>query len=246
MPIENANKVNSDLDSDLNSPENMRRLARLALYQPIIYCDDTYSMTNHDGSSDSRFDRLSELAKHIASVANRLLPDGMGVHLRFINDPGAYDNLSAAQVAEIMHDVTPDGEVTPLGTILTSRILEPFVYDGFGNLTGHLQRPLLICVITDGCPNAENPSSFKDAILSCKHRLVSAGCDPGSVVFLISQIGKDDDAVEFIQSLRADIDLSDAIYCTSDRLDSHFEEFRANERKMEAWLLKVLTQPLMG
>jgi hypothetical protein len=202
-------------------------------------------MDTCDGAPPTRFEKLRELIKRITSVTNRLLPEDMGVNLRFINNAAVHNHLSAVQVENVMRDISPSGG-TQLGTVLESRILDPFVYKILDDPSKRLKRPLLVCTITDGCPNSEKQDAFKNAILRCERRLVDAGYDPNTVMFLISQIGEDDEALQFIKSLKDDTELSDVIHCTTDRLDSSFKELQANERRMEVWLLEMLTKPLMG
>jgi hypothetical protein len=243
-----ASELRNDPTTELGSPENLKRLVRLAIYQPVIYCDDSGSMKRRDGpespDNPTRFEKQCELVQRITGVATKLLPDDMGVHLRFINDPMMPSSLNAEQISSSMRGVTPN-HGTKIGTSLTAKILEPLVYQVIDNPTDHLQRPLLICTITDGCPDRESPS-FKESILHCKHRLVDAGYDPNAVMFSISQIGEAKEAKAFIDSLAADDDIKDVLFCTTDRLDSQYKELQANEKRMEVWLLEKLTEPLMG
>jgi hypothetical protein len=242
--LENAAKLSADPTTDLGAPVNLQRLTRLAYYQPVIYCDDSGSMTATDRLSDTRFVRLREIVRGIASVANRLLPEDMGIHLRFINHPTVYNSLTEAQVENVMNGITPDGG-TELGTVLESRILQPLLYDVLDRSGGgRLERPLLVCTVTDGCP--ADGEAFKQAILRCKRRLTSAGCNGREVVFMVSQIGQDEYAANFVRSLREDAEIKDMVWCTSDRLDGNFDEMRTNQRKMEVWLLEMLTKPLMN
>jgi hypothetical protein len=180
----------------------------------------------------------------MAGVSNKLLPDDTGIHLCFINHSKSYQNLSAVQVQNVMRRVSPSGS-TPLGTVLKSKILEPLIYPVLAHPGGRqLKRQLLVYIITDGCPTKEEPNTFEEAILLCRRRLAHAGYDVNTVVFMISQIGQDDHAEKFIQSLRGDSRLQDVVYCVSDKLDGGLEEVQSEE-KMEEWLLSILTRPLM-
>ncbi|EIN08708.1 hypothetical protein PUNSTDRAFT_143447 [Punctularia strigosozonata HHB-11173 SS5] len=242
-----ANEVRADPTTDLGTEANIRRLVRLAYHQPVIYCDDSGSMETPDCLTMTRFERLRQVVWHIARVANRLIPEDMGVHLRFINHPSSsdHDDLSATRARTIVNAVHPTGG-TALGTELESRILQPLVYDVLDDPRGaRLKRPLLVCTITDGAPTDRNRDAFKDAILRCKRRIVQAGYDSKTVIFSISHIGQDPEAVRFVGSLRRDKEIKDVIYCTSDSLDGRFDELQGNERGMEVWLLELLTNALM-
>ncbi|EIN08729.1 hypothetical protein PUNSTDRAFT_67508 [Punctularia strigosozonata HHB-11173 SS5] len=199
-------------------------------------------MTRRDHLSSTRFDQLREIVKRITRVANILVPDDMGVHLRFINHPRVYDHLNTAQTENAMRLVYPTSG-TPSGTVLETRILRPLVYNLLDNPRGpQLRRPLLICTITDGAPT--DGDAFKKAILKCRRRIVAAGYAPKTVMFSISHIGQDRHAAQFIQSLRSDGEIKDVIYCTSDSIDGKFYELRDNERGLEVWLLELLTNGL--
>lgn len=49
----------------------------------------------------------------------------------------------------------------------------------------------------------------------------------------------------FLDDLNSDDKIRDMLYCTSDRLDRMFLQHKNNERSLEVWLLKLLTQPIM-
>jgi len=64
-------------------------------------------------------------------------------------------------------------------------------------------------------------------------------------MFCISQIGDDEDAKEFLNSLRDDDSIQDVLYAMTDRLDEEYKKLRANDKKLEVWLLHLLTKPIM-
>ncbi|KAI0918884.1 hypothetical protein AcV5_001948 [Taiwanofungus camphoratus] len=237
---EKASALRDDPTTSLGSPENIKRLTRLSLYQPVIYCDDSGSM-----ESDNRYEHQCELVSRIARIATKIVPDEFGVELRFINaKPKHEGSMPAAKVEAAMAAVRPNGG-TQIGTVLRNKILQPLVYDVLAS--GHnLTRPLLICVITDGCPSNEGAEEFKKAIVNCRRQLVNGGYEPTAVMFSISQIGNDKQARAFLDGLRGDKEIEDILYCTTDQLDSKLKELRENENRLEEWLLKTLTNPIMG
>jgi len=133
---------------------------------------------------------------------------------------------------------------TRIGSTLRRDILAPFVYSKIDSRSS-FQRPLLVCAITDGDPSSEPVTAFKDAIVECRRKLVAADYEPTSVMFCISQIGTDLKAAAFLAGLRDDDEIRDVLYCTADRLDGAFDEMRANEARLEEWLLELLTKPIM-
>ncbi|KAJ3559589.1 hypothetical protein NM688_g263 [Phlebia brevispora] len=233
---EKATALRNDPTTNLGTTENIRRLTRLSLYQPVIYCDDSGSM-----AVDNKYETQRELVKRIAKIATRLVPDGLGVELRFINSRSA-SNLNAAQIEKALDAVSPSG-ATSIGTGLHDKILQPLVFSAMKKK--RFDRPLLVSVITDGHPDPEPVATFKDAIVDCRRRLVNAGYDPTAVMFSISQIGDDMQAKDFLRGLQMETEIADVLYCTADRLDAEFRELRANERRLDEWLLKVLTAPIM-
>lgn len=194
-------------------------------------------------SYDNRSVMQAELVVRIARIATRLVPDGFGVDLRFINSSFA-KNCTRDEMEAAVRSVGPSGS-TNLGTSLRSKILQPLVYDVLAR-GEKLKRPLLICTITDGDPNPEHESTFKNAIVECKQKVVDAGYEPVAVRFLVSQIGNDPSAYAFLKGLGEDQEISDVLYCTSSRLDDDLKQFKGNEKRLDEWLLKTLTQPIMS
>jgi hypothetical protein len=238
---EKATKLREDPNTDLGKPENMERLTRLALYQPVIYCDDSGSMKG------DRYKKQVDLVTRIARIATKIVPDGLGVELRFINANSSphleLSNLSSAEIDGAMALVKPAGG-TEIGTNLRSKILEPLVYDALEN-GQPLKRPLLVCTITDGCPSGEPVTTLKNMIKECGEKLVEANYEPTAVMFSLSQIGNVKAAAEFLDELRRDRDIKEVLYCTTDQLDSRYEDLKKNEKELEVWLLEMLTKPLM-
>lgn len=223
---------------------NVQRLIRLALYHPVIYCDDSSSMLS---DLPSRWDLQRNAVARIASITTRSLPHPYGVSLRFINAMrAAQDNIPAAHVLNAVDRASPNGG-TPLGTNLRKHVLQPLVYDVLDRPDHHarlLDRPLLICVITDGCPT-EYEGLFEGTIAECRQRLVRAGYEPTAVRFCVNQIGNDAGSTMFLERLRSNPNIQDIVYCTTERLDEKFREFRDNERQLDEWLLRMLSDPIM-
>ncbi|EFW99766.1 transcription factor [Grosmannia clavigera kw1407] len=141
-----------------------------ALYQHVIYCDDSSSMKRQ-----SRWENQKQLVERLTKIITRVLPVGEGVTLRFINRElaAADSSLTAESVNQILGPMTwqPGGD-TPIGTNLRSKILEPLVYAKIADKT--FSRPLLVVVITDGMPEPESNSALTGAILECGRKLKEA------------------------------------------------------------------------
>ena len=242
-----ADALRQNPSETFRSEDNIVRLTRLALYQPVIYCDDSRSMrfssTSTSGSQlGTRYEVMVALVKRMSRICTRLVPAGTGVELRFVNSNIA-GQYKANEIEKLLKDISLKAG-SKLGTRLDAKILTPLVYDVI-NRGDRLQRPILVCTITDGNPFGEPASLFKASILRCREFLVEKGYDPSAVKFLISQIGDDREATRFLKDLSEDEDLQDMLYCTSDRLDHEFAELRQNEHRLDEWLLKTLTMPII-
>jgi hypothetical protein len=126
---------------------------------------------------EGRWDAQVQLVNRIARITTRILPDGDGVALRFINQeaPDNSQKLSLQAVAKIMKDMKwKDRGDTAIGTYLKSRILEPLIYSQLLQ-PPTLKTPYLISVITDGMPSQEKDETFVEAIKECGVKLQQAG-----------------------------------------------------------------------
>lgn len=123
---------------------------------------------------DGRWDSQRKLVERITRITTRILAEGEGVALRFINqEVNASSNLTLTEVGDILTPLSwKSGGNTQIGTNLGSKILEPLVYRQIE--TKSLERPLLVTIITDGIPSEEKNSELVDAILECGNKLEGA------------------------------------------------------------------------
>lgn len=132
--------------------------------------DDSGSMKKTDSMPDGkggiiaqdRMTRQADLVTRMGDLMTRAAPEGT-VHLRFINSPDTSGNNLTEDQLEARMKFTPDGS-TRLGTNLKAKVLDEFVHQPL-NANTELKRPLLIMVVTDGCPNEEGDQDFHDAIV---------------------------------------------------------------------------------
>ncbi|XWX01589.1 hypothetical protein V2A60_009617 [Cordyceps javanica] len=147
------------LDRDPNNLLNTKDLARLALYKPILYCDDSGSMNKKTVGDRTRWTDQADLVHRIASITTRIIPEEGGIDLRFINKEEGSSKLLPDQVKELTNGMIPDGG-TEIGTNLKSKVLDPFFKEPFRKRK--LLRPLLISITMDGAPgSAEEPKTAK-------------------------------------------------------------------------------------
>ncbi|KAL4972497.1 hypothetical protein BDW66DRAFT_144041 [Aspergillus desertorum] len=219
-----------------NNPPFIMKAAAAALYQPVLYIDDSGSMAN-----GGRMQRARDLVALITEVATKFVEVKRGVHLRFINkDDSTANNLRADEVRQRM-TFDPEGW-TQLGTNLNKKILQPMVYDVIAQ--GALQRPFLILTITDGVPSKENRGEFRKAIVRCKKELRDRGYQKDAVYFDLSQVGNDPEAIEFIESLNEDASTKDVLHLTAENTDPLFETLNedADLSKIELWVADKLNE----
>ncbi|KAI2470761.1 hypothetical protein F4781DRAFT_167829 [Annulohypoxylon bovei var. microspora] len=241
--------LQDDKSSVLGQPENTENLVKFTLYQPVIYCDDSGSMNpRNNPQGEDRMEDQRELVGRIAAICTKIVPDGLGVHLRFINsEPLQTNDLITRDIKKTMTQVMPSG-YTEIGTRLRERILNPLLYSQYNDEVKNMGRPLLISIITDGVPyggrgSPEKLNTLKDEIIKCQDYLLENGLPLRAVVFQISQIGSDPSSKDFLQKLK-DENLEN-VYITSQQLDSKFRELNDNERDLEAWLFQTLLEPIL-
>ena len=130
-------------------------------------------MVNAKGTAEKRWENQKALALRIARTMTRILPDGEGVALRFINQTtNESPSLDLEGIGRALDLAHPKGD-TPIGTTLRERILKSLVFDPLA--VGTLKRPLLVSVLTDGGPMPEATGTLASVIIECGNKLESKG-----------------------------------------------------------------------
>ncbi|KFA70990.1 hypothetical protein S40288_10361 [Stachybotrys chartarum IBT 40288] len=158
-----------------NNPKFIKELAEKAV---SLADDSTTLICNRDlfpkiaQVTMHQNDSQNQLINRIARVITRILPEGEGVYIRYINQKIPNSNsLKFEELLNVVRPLTWGGD-TPIGTNLKSKVLEPLVYN---KLPGNLKRLLLVSVITDSMPEPEPKNMFVDAIAECGDKLEAAG-----------------------------------------------------------------------
>ncbi|KAJ4325819.1 hypothetical protein N0V84_003368 [Fusarium piperis] len=234
---EKAVELKENPKNNFGEPGQIETLFKLALHQPIFYCDDSGSMNgeiydNEGNKAGTRMHVMRQLVQRMARITTELVPEGTGCHLRFINSNYHGNNLGPGQIdAQLQFE--PYGG-TDLGTHLDQKVLKPIIYDQLDK-NGRLERPYLVLTITDGEPNPEPIDSFKKAVQGCGRRLENRDYPQDAVMFLISQVGNDKAADVFLDSLNGDTALDRVLYRTSERLHEKYAALRHNEADLDRW-----------
>jgi hypothetical protein len=181
------------------------KLIKVSLYKQVVYCgkclkigevkcnlycsfcssadddpiDDSSSMR-----TEGRWDIQKEFVKRIVKVTTRILPEGEGVTLRFINQNSTPTFKAIKENIDALFS-SPNGS-TNIGTGLRSKVLEPLVYSKI--IARYLERPLLITILTDGSPYPEYRSKLFDTISECGRRLRDAGYPPQSAYLILNSL----------------------------------------------------------
>ncbi|KKZ62052.1 hypothetical protein EMCG_03514 [[Emmonsia] crescens] len=209
-----AKQLTAELDLE---PKLTPKLVTLALYDFVILCDDSSSM-----KTENRIEVLEDTCQRVADIATFLQPQG--ISLRFLNSSGNFDGLVHKEdIKNKVNSVQYDG-VTQLGTMLQSKIIQPFIVNKINTKT--FTKPLITIIITDGCPTIEHPTCLQEKVLQCKQILDKHDFEPAGAVFLISRVGSDSDAEEFLKGLKKDKKLREMIYCDVRQLDNQRAVFQ--------------------
>ena len=126
------------------------------------------------GENDKRgWESQTDLVKRIAKIATRVLRQGEGVALGFINQDKASSYLSFADIEKKLQSIINPTGTTKIGTNLKDKILQPLIFDNL--VSGKvLERPVLISILTDGKPTEDEADELKKAIIECRKKLNEA------------------------------------------------------------------------
>ncbi|KAK7698025.1 hypothetical protein SLS64_012903 [Diaporthe eres] len=155
-------------------------IVRLALFDIVIYVDDSGSMLPKGGKRVRDMMRVLNRAAYAATLFD---PDGVTV--RFINSTAQGDNIrNEADVNRLIESVDFRGR-TPIGTELRRKILEPLVLQRARQ--GQMQVPVLIIAITDGEPAGEDDDAIFRAIKDASDELARTPLGPGAIAYQFTQ-----------------------------------------------------------
>ena len=184
-------------------------------------------MTNliKDDSGSMVFEENGKRVDDLKAVLSRLLfavmlfdDDGISVRCMNTSPSVRLDNIKSEQEVEMLVSNIPFKGLTPLGTELGRRVLEPLVISNA--VAGKLNKPVMVITITDGQPSGEptgNDRTLHETIRSASARLAGTEYGPGAVAFQFAQVGNDKTATEFLQKLDKDPQIGHLIDCTSSK-----------------------------
>ncbi|GAA5930985.1 uncharacterized protein JCM15063_002513 [Sporobolomyces koalae] len=212
-------------------------LAKLALFDTILYCDDSGSMAFEEGGS--RIDDLKLIVSRVAFAAS--LFDDDGIEVRFMNSRIEGNGLKTeAEANNLVGQVRFSG-LTPLGTALQSKVLEPLVLGPAR--AGRLKKPVLIIAVTDGIPGGEARETLTNVIINANNVLRQTRYGPDAVSYQLAQVGNDQKARAFLEEIDNHPVVGDLVDCTSNYENEQDDMAKGNppvDLTPELWLVKML------
>lgn len=202
--------------------ETAVHLARLALYDIVLYIDDSFSMAFEENGE--RINALKFYTENIAATA--ILFSSGDIKVRFMNDRTLQnDDLNHIRSMDHLRDVLNRisyAGLTPIGTKLRELVLTPFISTAVRSRT--LRRPLLILCVTDGQPAGEEYNVLSD-VLKETYALCTApitvpmgsNAKPygrGAVAYSFLKVGSDPKAADFLRGIDRDMRKYGVVSCS--------------------------------
>ncbi|KAI5304716.1 hypothetical protein KEM56_006067 [Ascosphaera pollenicola] len=212
-------------------------IVKLALYDIVIFIDDSGSMSFEEGGE--RLQDLQLILGRVAFAAS--LFDDDGIQVRFMNSDQRADGLRTEQQAQQLVSTHRFRGLTPLGTNLKSKVIDDLVLPKLRS--GNLRKPVLIVTITDGEPTGENRSTVGDVILSTVREAEKSPYGKGAVAFQIAQVGNDLRARRFLSELDEDPRFGRSVDCISNYENEADEMLKLNppvDLTPDLWLVKLM------
>lgn len=212
-------------------------LAKLALFDVVLYIDNSGSMEFDEGGK--RIEELRLVLKYVISIVKLFDSDGLAI--RFMND--AQRSLDNVRDEDTINRVLAQPGLfhgtTPLGTELRRQVVNEIVANA---RTNSLPKPVLVITITDGIPVGEQSTVLNDSILHATSEVAKTKYGPGAVSFQFAQVGEDKRAQEFLDNLDNDPHIGQFIDCTSnyEQESEQMRNINGSDLTPQLWILKML------
>lgn len=148
----------------------------------------------------TRWDWCKNQAANLANQIKKVLPNGINLSL-FSNKYNAYNNVDAMRIEYLFNETEPTGG-THVSQVLTHHLNEYFASRDAGKTT----KPLLLAIITDGCP--EDGEQTRLAIINATKKMQR----PDEIKIAILQVGNDRRAPRLLGELDNDLVAQNAKY----------------------------------
>ncbi|SGZ27998.1 BQ5605_C026g10243 [Microbotryum silenes-dioicae] len=214
--------------------------AKLALFDTVLYCDDSGSMAFEEGGT--RIDDLKVVISRCAYATS--LFDFDGIQVRFMNSRVEGNGINSESGAmQLIENVKFSG-LTPLGQALDEKVLQPLVLGPAR--AGRLQKPVVVIAVTDGIPS-EPRDNITRVIINANSELVRTRYGSDAISYQFAQVGNDQKARAFLEELDKHPEIGDLIDTTSN-YENEADDFARNNAGVELtpslWLVKLLLGPI--
>ncbi|GAO47192.1 hypothetical protein G7K_1402-t1 [Saitoella complicata NRRL Y-17804] len=210
-------------------------ICKLALFDVILFIDDSGSMVFEE--KGERLDDMKMILSHVAFAAS--LFDDDGIQVRFFNSDIKGDNIRSEADADKVISQVKFGGLTPIGTQLKAKILEPLVLSRAR--ANQLHKPVLIITITDGQPQGEDSNTIFNVIRDANHFFQGNQYGVGALNLMFGQVGTDMKARQFLQELDEHHEVGARVDVTSN-YEMEADQMRKEsgcELSPEVWLVKL-------
>ena len=200
--------------------ENASDLVKLALFDVVLYIDDSGSM-----AFEEHGERIVDLKAMLSRIAFATsLMDEDGIQVRFMNSTDQGNGIRHEQQVNDLLNQRKFSGLTPMTASLRDKIIRPLVLGPARS--GQLKKPVLVITITDGQPSGterigtteehETLERLKGFILETSAELAAnPRYGKAAVCYQFAQVGNDLKARDFLKRLDEDPDVGDLIDCTS-------------------------------
>ncbi|TYJ51947.1 hypothetical protein B9479_007461 [Cryptococcus floricola] len=215
-------------------------IVKLALFDVVLYVDDSGSMAYEGGGE--RIEDLKLILSRVAYATS--LFDHDGIQVRMMNSRIEGNHINSEQEALRLVSQIQFSGLTPLGTSLWQKILQPLVVGPAQQ--GRLVKPVLVVCITDGSPAGEPNGHLFDVILRADQELKQTRYGPDAISYQFAQVGDDMKASRFLAELDAHPVVGSLVDCTSN-FEAEQEEVQRKTGTIldpNMWIVKLLMGPI--
>ncbi|KAH0366707.1 hypothetical protein KCU65_g5090, partial [Aureobasidium melanogenum] len=224
-------RINKEIGNDI---------VKLALYDVVLYIDDSGSMKFEENGE--RIKDLQLILERVATAAT--LFDDDGISVRFMNDNPPQHMVehikTEQQISQLVSGHKFSG-LTPMGTELRKKVVDGIITPAIRSR--QMRKPILVITITDGQPAGEPTTAVFDTVRYAVQEASNSQYGRGAVAFQFAQVGNDEKAREFLGKLDDDPVVGQMVDCTSNFENESAEMARANppvDLTPDLWILKLI------
>ncbi|KAG9634042.1 hypothetical protein KCU69_g19954, partial [Aureobasidium melanogenum] len=169
-------RINKEIGNDI---------VKLALYDVVLYIDDSGSMKFEENGE--RIKDLQLILERVATAAT--LFDDDGISVRFMNDNPPQHMVehikTEQQISQLVSGHKFSG-LTPMGTELRKKVIDGIVIPAIRSR--QMRKPVLVIAITDGQPAGEPTTAVFDTVRYAIQEASNSQYGRGAVAFQFAQV----------------------------------------------------------